>query len=365
MQSSAPRIAFAIETTLGNAVFLDNLKRALGRRTDITPVWLPIAEHADDVWEQLPLVRSKLSVRGGLRARSALNQAFALEPVRAAVVHTQRLAHLSHDFMRRVPSVISTDATPSGLEEYLRYYGLRTQHAGWMGRAKHALHRRTYTLAKGMLSFSRFTKRSLVEEYGVPDTRVHVVWPSVDTTLWRPAPEKKPRDGVVRLLFVGSDLGRKGGQLLMRWAWETRRRNWRLDVVTSTPFKPPPGVRIHVGLSPNSPELIGLAQAADLFVLPTLADMSSWAIAEAKAAGLAVVTTPAGGVGELVRDGVDGRIVPAGDYTALAHTLDALVRRPETLAAMGSESRRMAEEHLDMDTTCSRMLAFIRQVTGI
>ncbi|GMU11148.1 glycosyltransferase family 4 protein [Corallococcus caeni] len=365
MSSSPPRIAFAIETTLGNAVFLDNLKRAMARRDDITPVWLPIDEHADDVWEQLPLVRSRLSVRGGLRARSALNQALAREPVRAAVVHTQRMAHLAHDFMRRVPSVISTDATPSGLEDYLRYYGLPTQHAGWVGRAKNALHRRTYAIAKGMLSFSEFTKRSLVEEYGVPDASVHVVWPSVDTALWRPAPEKKPRDGVVRLLFVGGDLGRKGGKLLLRWARETRRRNWQLDLVTSERIEAPPGVRVHVGVQPNSPELIGLAQAADLFVLPTMADMSSWAIAEAKAAGLAVVSTPAGGVGELVRDGVDGRIVPVGDYGALANTLDALVQQPDTLEAMGQEARRMAEAHMDLDTTCSRMLAFIRKVTGV
>ncbi|MFB1483988.1 glycosyltransferase family 4 protein [Corallococcus sp. RDP092CA] len=365
MSSSPPRIAFAIETTLGNAVFLHNLQRAMARRDDVVPVWLPIDEHADDVWEQLPLVRSRLSVRGGLRARSALHRASAREPVRAAVVHTQRLAHLAHDFMRQVPSVISTDATPSGLEDYLRYYGLRTQHAGWVGRAKHALHRRTYAIAKGMLSFSQFTKRSLVEEYGVPDANVHVVWPSVDTALWRPAPEKKPGDGVVRLLFVGGDLGRKGGKLLLRWARETRRRNWLLDVVTSASFEAPPGVRVHVGVKPNSPELIRLAQAADLFVLPTMADMSSWAIAEAKAAGLAVVTTPAGGVGELVRDGVDGRVVPVGDYAALANTLDALVQQPDTLAAMGRESRRMAEQHMDLDATCARMLAFIRQVTGV
>ncbi|RKG90654.1 glycosyltransferase family 4 protein [Corallococcus terminator] len=365
MTAPAPRIAFAIETTLGNSVFLQNLQRAMARRNDITPVWLPIDEHVDDVWEQLPLVRSRLSVRGGLRTRSALQQALAQEPVDASVVHTQRMAHLAHDFMRRVPSVISTDATPSGLEDYLRYYGMRSQHAGWLGRAKNLLHRRTYALAKGMLSFSEFTKRSLVTEYGVPDARVHVVWPSVDTTLWRPAPEQRPRDGVVRLLFVGGDLGRKGGEFLLRWARETRQRDWQLDMVTSAPFEAPLGVRVHVGVQPNSSELIGLAQAADLFVLPTLADMSSWAIAEAKSAGLAVVTTPSGGVGELVRDGVDGRIVPVGDYEALANALDTLVADPGALQAMGRESRRMAEEHMDMDATCSRMIAFIRHVTGV
>ncbi|MBJ6764491.1 glycosyltransferase family 4 protein [Myxococcaceae bacterium JPH2] len=363
MTTSPPRIVFAIETTLGNAVFLQNLQRALAERTDITPVWLPIDEHADDVWEHLPLVRSRLSLRGGLRARAALRRTEAEEPVWAAVVHTQRMAHLAHDFMSRVPSVISTDATPSGLEDYLRYYGMRSQHGGWLGVAKNALHRRTYSVAKGMLSFSSFTKRSLVEEYGVPDTRVHVLWPSVDTTLWKPAPERKPRDGVVRLLFVGGDLGRKGGQLLLRWARETRQRGWRLDLVTSSDLAAPPGVHLHVGVRPNSPELIELAQAADLFVLPTLADMSSWAIAEAKAAGLAVVTTSTGGVGELVRDGVDGRLVPVGDYAALASALDALVAQPDTLREMGQAARRMAEERMDLRTTCDQMLAFIRRVT--
>ncbi|WP_415835479.1 glycosyltransferase, partial [Corallococcus soli] len=64
------------------------------------------------------------------------------------------------------------------------------------------------------------------------------------------------------------------------------------------------------------------------------------------------------------RDGVDGRIVPVGDYAALANALDALVARPDTLEAMGRESRRMAEERMDLDTTCARMIAFIRQVTG-
>ncbi|WP_338868663.1 glycosyltransferase family 4 protein [Myxococcus stipitatus] len=365
MVTSPPRIAFAIETTLGNAVFLQNLKRAMSKRTDIQPVWLPIDEHADDMWEHLPLVRSRLSLRGGLRARAALQRAAEHLPIQAAVVHTQRMAHLVHDFMSRVPSVISTDATPSGLETYLRYYGLRSQHAGWVGRAKNALHRRTYAVAKGMLSFSEFTKRSLVEEYGVPVSRVHVAWPSVDTELWRPNPGRKPGDGLVRLLFVGGDLDRKGGLLLLRWARETRLRGWRLDLVTSQTFESPPGVHVHVGLKPNSPELIGLAQAADLFVLPTMADMSSWAIAEAKAAGIAVVTTPMGGVGELVRDGVDGRIVPVGDYAALASALDGLVARPETLREMGQEARRMAEERMDLRTTCDRMISFIREVTGV
>ena len=44
----------------------------------------------------------------------------------------------------------------------------------------------------------------------------------------------------------------------------------------------------------------------DLFVLPTTSDMSPFAISEAATAGLPIVSSAIGGIGELVRDGVTG-----------------------------------------------------------
>ena len=63
-------------------------------------------------------------------------------------------------------------------------------------------------------------------------------------------------------------------------------------------------------------------------------------IAQAMACGLPVVATEATGVGELVTDGVEGLVVPAGDSPALAAALECLLGDPERAAEMGAAGRR-------------------------
>jgi glycosyltransferase involved in cell wall biosynthesis len=59
--------------------------------------------------------------------------------------------------------------------------------------------------------------------------------------------------------------------------------------------------------------------SADLFVLPSLAEGSAEVTYEALACGLPVVTTPE--TGSVVRDGIEGRIVPSRDAEALANAI--------------------------------------------
>src|SRR5205814_906402 len=63
---------------------------------------------------------------------------------------------------------------------------------------------------------------------------------------------------------------------------------------------------------------------------------------EYMAAGLPVVAADVGAVGECVRHGATGWLYPPGDVTALAHSITALVARPELAASLG----RAAREHV-------------------
>jgi glycosyltransferase involved in cell wall biosynthesis len=146
----------------------------------------------------------------------------------------------------------------------------------------------------------------------------------------------------VRLLFVGGDFIRKGGDLLLRWARETTKRAWELHCVTTEPQQNvPPNVVIHNGLRANTPELIALTQSCDLLVLPTRADCFSLAALEAMACGLPVLISRVGGIPDIVQDGETGHLVPPNDYDVLAHTLETLLDNPDRREAMGRRAREV------------------------
>jgi glycosyltransferase involved in cell wall biosynthesis len=84
-----------------------------------------------------------------------------------------------------------------------------------------------------------------------------------------------------------------------------------------------PGRATFTGTLPNE-ALPNYYALADAFVLPTRGDTWGLVLNEAMACGTPVVTTTAAGaVGDLVRDGETGLVVPPGDRTALR---DALAR---------------------------------------
>ncbi|WP_338441293.1 glycosyltransferase family 4 protein [Synechococcus elongatus IITB4] len=81
---------------------------------------------------------------------------------------------------------------------------------------------------------------------------------------------------------------------------------------------------------------------ADVFVLPTLADSFGLVHLEAMACGVPVITTPH--CGSVVRDGIDGFIVPIRDATALADRLEQLLSDRSLRDRMGAAARDRARE---------------------
>lgn len=101
----------------------------------------------------------------------------------------------------------------------------------------------------------------------------------------------------------------------------------------------------------NQTELPAFFALADVFVLPSRHEPWGLIVNEAMAAGCPViVSSEVGAAADLVTDGVEGFVFPAGNVHALAAALYAALRDPERLAAMGAAAaRRIASWDFEAD----------------
>lgn len=88
-----------------------------------------------------------------------------------------------------------------------------------------------------------------------------------------------------------------------------------------------------------------LLSRAQILVLPSHFEGLPMAILEAMELGIPVVATRVGGIPDIVRNGVDGYLVPPRDTQALAEALARLLRNPEHALELGRSGRARVHQH--------------------
>ena len=170
------------------------------------------------------------------------------------------------------------------------------------------------------------------------DSRVEAGWPSdavVIATLGRLAPEKSvdvildaaavafERAAAVRLLVIGGGPSEDG----------LRRR--------AAAF----GGRVHLTGALPRLEALARLQAADLFAFASRTETQGLVLSEALAAGLPAIAVEGPGVADSVRDGIDGRIIPADPESTRAGRLgSALAELVEDRAVRALMAERARED---------------------
>ncbi|HAO00083.1 MAG TPA: hypothetical protein DCQ98_22785 [Planctomycetaceae bacterium] len=118
----------------------------------------------------------------------------------------------------------------------------------------------------------------------------------------------------------------------------------------------------HVLLPGTFDDVGDVLSAADLFVLPSHHEGLSLALLEAMAAELPVVATEIPGNCRVVRDGVQGKLVPVRDPGAIAAAVLALLDDPEGRLRMGRAARRTAADEHSIGAMASAHLELFEQV---
>ncbi|HUI65826.1 MAG TPA: glycosyltransferase family 4 protein [Bacteroidota bacterium] len=350
----------------GIEVHFRSLQSALTRAADIDATWEYIGWTPDEGSIRLPLLSNNWTLRASRACQARIRRSEAGAGTFDVAVFNSIVPMFGlGNFLRRTPALLSLDATPAVLDSFGSWYGQKQgamgRLLGWYGDRIHA--RRRYHAAPRIIAWSPLIKQSLVNDYKVRHETVTVMAPGIDLRRWTPGPGDaspglQPQAGRLRILFVGREFLRKGGDLLVELARLDDFAGCDFHLVTQCPVSNelPTNVHVHAGVAPDADQLLDMYRSADIFVLPTRADLyPTLACCEAMATGLPIITTNVGGLEYLFDDGNGGFAIPANDPVALCDRLRALVASPALRRQFGARNRRYAEQYFDLDQQAHRV----------
>lgn len=363
--SPSPRRALCVlSEVLGNRTYSRRLREAVEQIDGIVPVVLTVG--ADD-YQRYPAPRL-LRTSAPLEAEYVIRKKIRHElrgDVDLVLVNGWEIALALRHLARRRPFIATMDATPR-LAAELAAAGNASPGGTARSLVRSLHHIRFRRLAPHVdcwLPPSRWCERSLHRDYGVPTARTHVLYCPIPLDVWTPRPT--PRGERMRLLFVGNDFSRKGGDFLLE-LFATRLASFcELAVASNDPGLTdralPEHVRLLRGLDTDA--LLDHYRRADLLIVPTRRDMIGYVFSEANAVGLPSMACDVGGVGELVRSGQNGYLLPidAGPDEWSAR-IRYLWEHPDVHAQFRASARELAEQLLDMDDFTTALTAAFGKV---
>lgn len=239
----------------------------------------------------------------------------------------------------------------------------------------HAITRFSILESDGLTAVSSYLKRETVRDFAVPAERIDVIPNFIDTELWRPDGQPchrgKLAPGGERIVMHISNFRsvKRVEDVVAAFAGMQKRVPARLVMVGDGPDRPRAsrraeelGVADHVVFLGKHQAVAELLSCADLLLLPSETESFGLTALEAMACGAPVIATNAGGLPEVVEDGVSGRLFDVGDVSGMAAAGVELLA-DETLRSRFAEAgRRIARERFSAEAVVPRYEAVYQRV---
>ena len=266
------------------------------------------------------------------------------------------------DLAGRMPAAVLMDSVPATMNQQLRLRGA----AGWKQELSFQIHHRSFRAAAAKFQYflpkTSDCSASLIRDYGVDASRCFVTLAPQDLTWWAPP---RPRDPGPpwRMLFVGNDFARKGGDFLLELFARHLAGACTLKIFSNDPSLEgqtmPEGASWIKGATRE--QVREAFWDAHLFLFPTRQDFGPQVLAEAASAGLPAISSLADGIHDLIRDGDTGFVLPReASCEQWAAKIKGLINDPGMVCAMSERARAFAEQRLGMD----RFERLIADLTG-
>ena len=256
-----------------------------------------------------------------------------------------------------VPVVFMTDAT---FKQIQGYYDSFDNLAEYNLRQGIALDKQAFENAAHCMLASGWTKQSAINDYGIPENKITVVPLGANLDIIPGKEElKKEKNKICRLLFLGVEWERKGGQIALDTFYQLQKDGVPVQLTIIGCVPPVPVTDKNIIVIPfinkhnkeEAAQLYHIFCNSDFLLLPTRAECAGVVFCEASAFSIPSITTNTGGVSSYVQDGVNGFALPleagAGDY---AKKITAIFSDDTVYQQLCITSRIKYEEELNWDS---------------
>lgn len=209
---------------------------------------------------------------------------------------------------------------------------------GWLARGRAALV--SFENADDRRQFPRVANSVVIGGWGIEEPRRST---------------ERAHDGAIRVAFLGRMLKSKGLETTVEAVWLARAREPRIELElwgapdpgnpTSYTAEELTQLSIIDGITwlGKAPDIATVWEHADIAILLSESEGMPRALMEAAGYGIPMIATNVPGCRSVVRDGIDGVLVPYNDAAAAAEAIVRLARDPATRKQMG----QMAREHFE------------------
>jgi colanic acid/amylovoran biosynthesis glycosyltransferase len=188
--------------------------------------------------------------------------------------------------------------------------------------------------------------------------KLHVVRLGVDLRIFSPVPRVDPGNEI-EIICVGRLVPAKGHLILLRAFSSLVQRGYDLRLrligdgaerreMESFVSRQKLDASVIFEGSLNHEQTRQKLARADIFVLASFAEGLPIALMEAMAMEIPCISTFVAGIPELIRDGLDGLLVPPSSEEALTAALERLISDPELRRGFAAAGRRRVEEFYDL-----------------
>ena len=298
----------------------------------------------------------------------------------------RRLARRSHDLIfapaasveiarleTDLPIVYVSDATFALMREV---YPIFSSMPARSIEAEEFFERTALSRSRLILFPSQWAAHSASKGYGVGQERIRVIpfGANLDRVPDRHAALGRRIEGRVNILFLAKEWMRKGGSIALDTVKNLEARGIEAQL-TVCGVSPPEGLRhprmrvipyLNKNVTADRERFEGILSESHLMLLPTRTECYGIVLCEANAYGLPVFTTRVGGIPSIVKDGVNGYLLPpSAGGEAFAERIATTVMDPEVYRALNQGARERYEKVLNWDAWAKAVRGAIADTLGI